>query len=78
LQKGEEAEIVFNVLFTDNVLEITEGTKVSSEISIEYSFKGKKYTKKEAVTIRMYDRNAITWDDDIKWHRVSSVKTRGA
>lgn len=53
-------------LFSDSVLEISEGTKVSTNIILKYSQNDKSYTRKYAASIDMYDRNAITWDDDRK------------
>ena len=43
LEGGEEKEIELYALFSDQVLEITEGTKVSAKITLEYTLKGKNY-----------------------------------
>ncbi|MBA7688286.1 hypothetical protein ES703_96765 [subsurface metagenome] len=64
LARGEEEEIELYALFTDKVLEITEGTKVSAKITFEYTLKGKRYKIEKVETIRIYDRNAITWEDN--------------
>jgi len=64
LQAGEESTIELNSLFTEKVLEITEGTKASAEITVEFTFDKEKYRDKYIETIRLYDRNATTWDDD--------------
>ncbi len=53
-------------LFSDSVLDITEGTKVSTNIILKYTHKGKSNTRKYVVSMDIYDRNAITWDDDRK------------
>ncbi|MEA1911527.1 MAG: tetratricopeptide repeat protein, partial [Spirochaetota bacterium] len=53
-------------LFSDSVLDITEGTKVSANVIIKYTQKGKEYARKYVASMDMYDRNAITWDDDRK------------
>jgi len=66
LEGGEEVEIDINALFNNNVLEITEGTKAAAEITITYKQKGTEYEYKYSETIRIFDRNAITWDDDRK------------
>ncbi len=64
LEAGEEVIIELNTLFTEKVLEITESTKASAEISIEFTYEGNHYTDMYTETIRLYDRNATTWDDN--------------
>jgi len=66
IKAGGEAAVELNALFNNKVLEITEGTKVAAEITYEYTLRGKKYTNKYTETIRIFDRNATTWDDDRK------------
>lgn len=53
-------------LFSDSVLDITEGTKVSTNVILKYTQKGKGHTRKYVASMDMYDRNTITWDDDRK------------
>lgn len=66
LGPGEESPIELNALFTEKVLEITEGTKVSVEITLEFKLGKERYADNYIETIRLYDRNATTWDDDQK------------
>ncbi|MBN2051634.1 MAG: hypothetical protein JW760_14380 [Spirochaetales bacterium] len=66
LQPGEEAEIELNALFTEKVLEITESTKATAELTLYYSIDGEDYQEIYVETVRLYDRNATTWDDDRK------------
>ena len=66
LGKGEEREIPLYALFTEKVLNITEATKSQVEVVVEYSFLGNERSKKQTETVRLYDRNALTWDDDRK------------
>ncbi len=66
LSQGERSEITLYGLFTNRVLEISEGNKVSVKITIEYSADGKNYSSDFLGTIRIHNRNAITWDDDRK------------
>ena len=61
-----EAEILLFSLLTNRVLEISEDTKVSANISVEYSIKGKPKKADFVETLRFFNRNAITWDDDRK------------
>ena len=53
-------------LFSDSVLDITEGTKVSSNITLKYTINKKETSREYAGPLELYDRNAITWDDDRK------------
>jgi tetratricopeptide (TPR) repeat protein len=66
LGPGEEADIDLYALFTDDVLSISEGTKVSAQIELGFARDGKRYTREAVETIRLFDRNATTWDDDRK------------
>jgi tetratricopeptide (TPR) repeat protein len=64
LKPGEEQPLVLNALFTESVLQITESTKVSAEITVDYTIGKERYTDRYVETVRIYDRNATTWDDD--------------
>jgi len=64
-RRGEQ-RLDLTALFTERVLEITEATKVSAEITFEYAVGGGKFRERHVETIRILDRNAITWDDDRK------------
>ena len=66
LDRGEKSEVVLFGLFTNRVLEISEGNKVSVKISVEYIAEGKSRTQEFVGAIRIHNRNAITWDDDRK------------
>jgi tetratricopeptide (TPR) repeat protein len=62
----EEIEVDLFALFSDSVLEITEGTKVSAKLTLGYTLKGKQKEVEYTQSIELYDRNATTWDDDRK------------
>ncbi|MCK4514185.1 MAG: transglutaminase family protein, partial [Spirochaetaceae bacterium] len=66
LQPDEEARIDLYALFADNVLQITEGTRVSAQISVSYTLNGESRVDEHSETVTFLDRNAITWDDDRK------------
>ncbi len=66
LNKGEEIEIPLYALLTDSVMEITEATKVQADIIVEYTYMDREMSNTHTETLRLYDRNAITWDDDRK------------
>ncbi len=64
LERGEKSEVGFLALFTDKMLEITEGTMVSADIGVTYSLKGQQVQKSGSEAVRILDRNAMTWLDD--------------
>ncbi len=66
MQQKEEIEIPLYALFTDDILKVTEGTKVSAEIQVEYDFLGSRVAGKRIETLTVNNRNAMTWDDDRK------------
>jgi tetratricopeptide (TPR) repeat protein len=66
LKKGERSEIPLFALFTDNLLSVTEGTKVAAELRVDYRFLGNSLTVKQSASLEVYYRNAMTWDDDRK------------
>ena len=66
LKRGEQAEVELNALFLNNILQLTEPAKASAEIAVEYTYLGKRFTRKYPYTIRVHHRNAMTWDDDRK------------
>ncbi|MBA7530690.1 hypothetical protein ES705_22899 [subsurface metagenome] len=66
LKPGQEKKIELNALFLDEVLEITEGTKVAAGITVDYTLNGRKRKYVTVETLRLHNRNAMIWDDDRK------------
>ncbi|MCF7947627.1 MAG: tetratricopeptide repeat protein [Spirochaetia bacterium] len=66
LGPGEERQVPLHALFTDTVLGITEGTKVSANIIVESEIDGNRFANEYAETLSLYDRNAMTWDETAK------------
>jgi transglutaminase-like putative cysteine protease len=66
LRPGESATVVLTALFNERVLDISESTKVSMNVSVESARGKQRYGNETVQTLRLYDRNAITWDDDRK------------
>jgi tetratricopeptide (TPR) repeat protein len=64
LAPGERRDVEIMSLLTDRVLEVTEATKVAGEITLEYRMDGELYREVKTVTMRLLDRNAMTWSDD--------------
>lgn len=66
LAPGEERRIDIRALLTDEVLGVSQGTKVSAVISADFLFKGEAYRKELVETLEIASRNAVVWDDDRK------------
>ena len=64
LAPGERKDVQIISLLTDRVLEVTEPTKVAADITLEYRVDGELYRDVKTVTMRLLDRNAMTWSDD--------------
>jgi tetratricopeptide (TPR) repeat protein len=66
IAEGATVEVPLYGLFTDRVLEITEGTRVTATISIEYQYYGAKKHIEHNDVMTLNNRNAMIWDDDRK------------
>ncbi len=66
LGPGEQAEVDIYGLFTSEILDVTEGEKVSARIHLSYKTGDKELEKEFVETITINNRNALTWDDDRK------------
>ncbi len=62
LSPGESVQVPLYALFNDSVLGITESTKVSGEILVDYNG----MEESRGTSVLVYDRNALTWSDDRK------------
>ncbi len=63
LEPGNTIEVPLYGLFNDRILDVTEATKVSAEVFVEYGVDG---SQTRSATVLVYDRNALTWSDDRK------------
>jgi hypothetical protein len=66
MKVGEEKSLPLFAIFNDRMMMITEGTKLSAEVKVEYVFDKKGRSAQATAVLTVYDRNAITWDDDRK------------
>ena len=66
LSRKDEAVVDLNALFTNRILNLTESSKVSAEVVIDYTYLGERFSVKYPQTLRVLDRNSMTWDDDRK------------
>lgn len=66
LSGGSEKKVDLYVLFSDEILSVSEGEKVLTDIEVTYRVGTRQVSDKETVTLQIYDRNALRWDDDKK------------
>jgi len=66
LKPGESKTIALTALFNESMLDITEETKVTAEVTCSYSQGGAALSESESPTVRVYGRNSMTWDDNNK------------
>jgi tetratricopeptide (TPR) repeat protein len=66
LKPGESKTVAMTALFNESILDITEETKVTAEISCTYNQSGAAMGETETPSVRVYGRNSITWDDNRK------------
>ena len=66
LKSGEDKTVELFGLFTDDLMDITEGTKASAKITVSYTMSGKDKSVDYTPVLEIYNRNALMWDDDRK------------
>ncbi len=66
LKKGESVRVPILALFRNDLLNLTENTKISAEIKVSYIYQDKEISGGFNDSFRVYHRNAMTWDDDRK------------
>jgi hypothetical protein len=64
IKGGTSEKVDLKALFNDRVLEISEGTKVQLNVIVRSAVAGDSYENSLVETVRLHDRNAITWADD--------------
>jgi hypothetical protein len=66
LEAGEQRKVDLKALFNERMLDVTEATMVTAEVAVEFNVGKSNYVDRRPFSLRMWDRNAITWDDDRK------------
>lgn len=66
LAPGQTAQIPILALYNDEVFSTQGVTAVTGEIIVQYGARGKPVEQRQSVTYDLYDKNALTWDDDRK------------
>jgi tetratricopeptide (TPR) repeat protein len=64
LKAGEERELPVYALFTDSIIGITEDTKVEAKVLYSYGYLDAELKGESNLSLRIYNRNAMTWDDN--------------
>ncbi len=66
LGPGEKAEIPLLASYNEQVFSTQGVTPLNGEIIVAYIANGKPVEQRQTVSYDLYDRNALTWDDDRK------------
>lgn len=66
LQPGESRTVDLFALFTTNVLGISEATKSTASVTAKYAVADQSLSSEYSESVRINDRNALTWDDNRK------------
>ena len=77
IPRNGKKEIPVVALFNEDILKITEATKVSADIIVEYDYISSKFSKTLSETLRLHHRNAMVWDDDEKISAFITAKDPG-
>ncbi|MEI6874663.1 MAG: hypothetical protein WCL50_05980 [Spirochaetota bacterium] len=66
LKPGESRAVPLFALFNSSILDVTEATKATAEVTAEYRVGTEPASQSATASVAVYDRNAMTWDDDRK------------
>ena len=66
LAPGEPVEVPLMAVFNSSVFELEGVTPRSGEIIVDYSYRGRPASQSSAVSYDLYDKTALTWDDNQK------------
>lgn len=64
LGRGESLAVDLVALINDTILGSTESTKAQAEVTLEYRLGEDLYRNVRTLSVRVFDRNAMTWEDD--------------
>jgi len=63
LGRGSSVEVPLYAVFNNNVLSLTDSTKMQGSLRIDYELLGSPQTRTKSETISFLHRNALTWKD---------------
>lgn len=64
IKAGERVSADLTAYFNEGILNLTEKTNMQSEVAVEYSYFGQKRRRTMTLTLPVYGRNALSWEDD--------------
>jgi hypothetical protein len=64
MKAGESRDVDVYALLNESILGITEETKVQGTVTVTYLYNGENVVLERTETVKVYDRNAMTWEDD--------------
>jgi tetratricopeptide (TPR) repeat protein len=64
LKAGEVRDFPIHALFTDSIIGLTEDTKVDAKVLYSYTYLDSELKGESDISLRIYNRNAMTWDDN--------------
>ena len=70
---GETASVDFGAAFNRSLLDVAEGDTANAVITASYDSGDERFAKTITVPVRVLNRNAIRWDDDLKVTAFMSV-----
>jgi tetratricopeptide (TPR) repeat protein len=74
IDPGGRTDVDLYALFQNSILDVTEPTSLQAIVRVEYVQGNAQLAKEQGFTLRVQNRNQITWDDDRK---VASFVTAG-
>jgi tetratricopeptide (TPR) repeat protein len=66
LKPGQGAEAELFALFNGKVFEVEGVTPLTAEVIVSYSMQGRHAEQRQTVSLDLYDKRAMVWDDDRK------------
>ena len=63
---GESADIPLTAFFNERMLDLIDKTDAQATVTVSWSILGQKQEKEFPITIPVYGRNNMSWDDDRK------------
>jgi len=66
MKPGAKETVPLLALFNQEIFKIEGVTPLTGEIIVKYTYRGKAAEQRQSVTYDIYDKTALTWDDDRK------------
>jgi len=66
VKRNETITVDLSAVFNPKILSVTEGAIAQSEVQVEYKLSDRSSRVKQTQDLTIYDRGALSWDDDRK------------